>query len=404
MNCPNCRFDIPPGSVECSLCHFVLGSSQAGEKSPEDGAKAPPRSSVPLEPARLPASPAPPQAPPSPSPDPPQSATLQKRPSWLGPEAPAPRPSQDEPPAIQSLQDATSPTPVQERNQPEEAPHWGIAQPEALAPRAEPNDRQAPLPAVIQSSETSGPSRSARGGNPALLKMTILAVTGSALLGLAYHALSQRKAPRMIRQETAKREAPASGPMDSPASMPSRESPPAPAGTDAPVPPPPASVEPAAPQKPARPPDAGLPAESRSAPKTARLGDDVQPDAWGFHGLVYDMISLDVIPGASLLFSEPDNPGRGVKIRANSKGRYRARLPPLGRGGYLLKVRHPDYKDHYFDEVEPPYREQDLESRRALQGAVSTHQPWIGNTRRSLRRDVILFPDVYVKIQDGEGP
>ena len=56
-------------------------------------------------------------------------------------------------------------------------------------------------------------------------------------------------------------------------------------------------------------------------------------------------------------------------------------------------VVHPDYDSKkYFDEISPPYKELELQERKALVRLIPRHKAWTGKLKGKTRRDLVLLP------------
>lgn len=178
----------------------------------------------------------------------------------------------------------------------------------------------------------------------------------------------------------AKPPAAAPGPAEAPVSAP-------PQTPAAPAPAPVARTEPAAAEDPSSEPaaDARAPGEEGPA-EPAPL-----PSAtWVFEGRVYDMITLKPVKGAQLAFMGGETE---AVFTTDARGVYRASVPAL-EGGYSLVVDHPDYLEGHFDETSPPYRQRKLAQRHGMRTAEPSGEPWVGDARTPLKKDLVLFPAV----------
>ena len=114
---------------------------------------------------------------------------------------------------------------------------------------------------------------------------------------------------------------------------------------------------------------------------------------WVFEGKVYDIVTLEAVYGATLVFR--DAAGRlAGKTVTGDEGHYRIQVDSPEKGGLKLEVRHPDFLPKYLDEIDPPFRDTEKGDRMALAKAGSSNKPWVGNSAKSVHRDFVMFPKV----------
>jgi hypothetical protein len=111
---------------------------------------------------------------------------------------------------------------------------------------------------------------------------------------------------------------------------------------------------------------------------------------WVFEGRVYDLVTLQSVYAADLVFRDASGQTRG-ETSTGDEGRYRVVLEPLA-GGYTMTPKHADFQGKYFDEISPPFEELSAEERRQLASSVGRGKPWIGKTGGVVRRDFVMIP------------
>ncbi|MBI3553590.1 MAG: hypothetical protein HY077_13925, partial [Elusimicrobia bacterium] len=114
---------------------------------------------------------------------------------------------------------------------------------------------------------------------------------------------------------------------------------------------------------------------------------------WSFEGQVFDLITLQPVRQAQLVFKVRGNP-QDWAVKTDARGRFKTILPPLANGGYELTITQSDYLEGYIDEMSPPLREAELDERRMLAGAAVRNAVWIGRPKASTKRDIFLIPKV----------
>lgn len=159
---------------------------------------------------------------------------------------------------------------------------------------------------------------------------------------------------------------------------------PEPSPEPVPVPmPEPAPAEPSAP---------GSGGPIAAAPEPVAAPSAPAPAEWVFEGKVTDILTYKPVRGAVLLFMTQAE-DETYEAKSDAKGLWSVKLPPR-KDGYKLVVDHAEYIAEYFDETEPPYRTWTLPKRRQLRAAKPAHKAWWVGAEGSLRRDVLLFPDI----------
>ena len=151
------------------------------------------------------------------------------------------------------------------------------------------------------------------------------------------------------------------------------------------------------PEKP-KPKPAPRAASDEPAPRKARPAAEARPrkpkgPAWNFEGVVFDLLTARGVFAAKLAFLDADGNVAG-ETETGPGGRYKVALPPGDAKGYMLKISHSDYTDRYIDEGDATssLREATPEERKILMQAAARNLPWVGNTGKSLHRDLALVP------------
>lgn len=110
--------------------------------------------------------------------------------------------------------------------------------------------------------------------------------------------------------------------------------------------------------------------------------------SWIFEGKAYDLISLDALSEATLIFS--DKTGKELaRTTTTGAGNYKISLQALPEG-YRLSVQAQDYSDKYIDEIDPPFSKLDLNHRKELAKIAARNPPWIGAASRTKRNFVAI--------------
>ncbi|MBI3548280.1 MAG: hypothetical protein HY078_04415 [Elusimicrobia bacterium] len=375
MKCPKCSFDIPATSKECVLCREPLASVPA---APEPESAAPPTfTPIPGE---------------GEGSDVPRMSTLEDLKS----------PGTNKAPPVPAFMQSTPPPQNLDIQDPRAGfqaatppPHFDMNAPVAT-----------PLPRPVAELQTPSalPPTTARSS---AMRGILTALVLAALLCVGYMQFGKgipEWLPVAASPAPAIQLKPGGGalpaaPRDPQTPLPSEPAPkpailaPAPqtaAQEPAPAPlvaaPEPAKTEPAD--------DEGSTPAAAPAPKRKAA-----PRAWTFEGKIYDLMTLRAVAYAELYFVAEG--GETIRATSGGSGRYRVRLPPEP-GGYSLQLTHPDYRDGYFDEITPPYSTLEREERLALQEAVSsTHAPWRGDLKTSVRRDLVVAPMITTRSSDG---
>jgi hypothetical protein len=142
--------------------------------------------------------------------------------------------------------------------------------------------------------------------------------------------------------------------------------------------------------------DAAEPAPRKARPAAEAPARPRKPKgpAWNFEGVVFDLLTARGVFAAKLVFLDADGNVAG-ESETGPGGRYKVALPPGGAAkGYTLKIIHADYTDHYIDEGDATssLREATPEERRILMQAAARNLPWVGNTGKTIHRDLALVP------------
>jgi len=118
---------------------------------------------------------------------------------------------------------------------------------------------------------------------------------------------------------------------------------------------------------------------------------------WVVGGEVYDLLSLNPVRGAVLVFTDRLK-GKRYETKTNSKGRYTIKLPKLKNDGYDLEVRHRSYRKGIYLEEDParPFKNQDRASRYETHETFRrsiVHAPLTPAEDETLvRHDLAMFP------------
>lgn len=110
---------------------------------------------------------------------------------------------------------------------------------------------------------------------------------------------------------------------------------------------------------------------------------------WVFEGKAYDLISLDALGEATLIFSDKAGKELG-RTTTNGQGKYKISLEALPEG-YRLSVQAQEYSDKYIDEISPPFSELDSSHRKDLAKIAAQNRPWIGGDLKT-KRDFVAIP------------
>lgn len=391
MNCPKCRFVLPDDkAAECPFCHAGLRAGAA----PPSGV--PP----PIPAAGLPDIPPIPFGAPTPAP----------RPVALTPPPPmpAPQPSMQAPPALPglappgfpgllppSMPHAGSSAPAGVNPDPLNLEGLNRAAPPAPAPLGDPLDdplafplpmaaprAAAPPPTMAASPMKAGeiefeappPPSKTSGKNFAMF--AVLAVVG---IGYQSGFLSLDAFYNMLSKGSA---------------TPTPIEPLPPTG-QTPIQTPRPDWKRTAPVAPTPTPTAALPDPDEGEPEPA-----MAVEKWTFEGRIYDMLTLRPVFAAEVRLQPKE--GKPLAVQTDENGRYRIQVPALDGGSYQLAIVHPDYdKKRYFDEISPPYKELELQDRKALVRLVPRHRPWTGKVKGRTRRDLVLLPATHsIQVKD----
>mgnify|MGYP001567943609 CR=1 FL=1 len=113
---------------------------------------------------------------------------------------------------------------------------------------------------------------------------------------------------------------------------------------------------------------------------------------WVFEGRIYDIISLEPVSNAQLVFTSGSRSGEAT---TDSDGRYRVELDTLPEGyGYSAKLLHPNY-ERYIDETIPPQEplgKASFEDRRTMALHRASNKRWNGGPNQKMTRDLVAVP------------
>lgn len=143
--------------------------------------------------------------------------------------------------------------------------------------------------------------------------------------------------------------------------------------------------KPAATQIPAK-----VPAEKLMGERMPGKGKSEVPvvSSWRFEGRAYDLITLEALAQATLIFSDKTGKEAG-RTTTSGNGNYRIFLDALA-DGYRMSVQAQDYSEKYLDEVQPPFSELDLAHRKELAKITAVNRPWIGGDLKTSRNFVAI--------------
>lgn len=166
----------------------------------------------------------------------------------------------------------------------------------------------------------------------------------------------------------------------------------------------------ALPQEPPLPPPAPLPAFPDPTPQAPDPAAGEDPTSytlsppkqaardsydWTVRGKAYELLELRPVSGLKISFQDK-NSGRRYIVKSGPKGLYRASLPRLEEGGYMVSVSHKDYKPIYLEEAEPPYHRQRRSQREEAGYAMSRsqilHVPILLEGQEEMEYNLILLP------------
>ena len=122
---------------------------------------------------------------------------------------------------------------------------------------------------------------------------------------------------------------------------------------------------------------------------------------WRFSGRVFDLLSLQAVPDAELVFTDPES-GSRFPIVTDKNGFYRLVLPAAS-GGYDLAVSHPMYEPKYLPEGNPALKDLPPARRReiGIDSAITLQhkEMFSPGPNGELRRDLALIPLAVPKEQ-----
>ena len=91
---------------------------------------------------------------------------------------------------------------------------------------------------------------------------------------------------------------------------------------------------------------------------------------WKLRGTVFDLVTLQPIPGCTLVFQDVETNAR-IETRANAKGEYRTIVPPLEGRGYLVEIVKKGYAATHLQPGLQDPRELGEPERRAMAADLS---------------------------------
>jgi hypothetical protein len=122
---------------------------------------------------------------------------------------------------------------------------------------------------------------------------------------------------------------------------------------------------------------------------------------WRFSGRVFDLLTLQSVPDAELVFTNPES-GKRFPIVTDKDGLYRLVLP-ADPGGYDLAVSHPKYEPKYLPDRNPELKGLPLAQRReiSIDSAITLQHKEMFSPGPSgeLKRDLALIPLTVPKEQ-----
>lgn len=119
-----------------------------------------------------------------------------------------------------------------------------------------------------------------------------------------------------------------------------------------------------------------LPAEDDEGPGTISIMPDKGPrekivKEWKMRGVVYDLITLNPVPGVHVIFIDNATNSR-AQILTDASGRYRAVLPSLAGGGYHVTLSKSGYSKSYLNPGTEGVAEMALARREELVRELSS--------------------------------
>ncbi len=137
-------------------------------------------------------------------------------------------------------------------------------------------------------------------------------------------------------------------------------------------------------------------AQSTQDSKTSvKLKHSASKHLWRFEGTIFDLRTNRGIYGVRVEFIGSSGQSVGF-VDSGSNGRYRFSLPALAPGaGYRVRLSHPDYRRRWIDQGDATsaLREASIEDRKKLYQAASRASRWIGDTNKTVKRDVAMIPN-----------
>jgi len=120
---------------------------------------------------------------------------------------------------------------------------------------------------------------------------------------------------------------------------------------------------------PANPPAASpepAPKRNSAAAREART-EPLAKNVWRVSGTVYDLATLDPVPGAKITFLRND--GEPVTATTDDRGEYEA---DIAKGdGWTVSLKSPKHRPGQVLDIDPPYRVRDADERRAAVNALT---------------------------------
>lgn len=97
---------------------------------------------------------------------------------------------------------------------------------------------------------------------------------------------------------------------------------------------------------------------------------DIDPSVWTLNGRVIDLVTLQPIPKALMVFEDPES-GKRRETSTDSQGRYRLKTAPLQGRGYYVRVLKDGYATSYLNPGAENVPQMPLEDRQSLAGDVA---------------------------------
>jgi hypothetical protein len=145
--------------------------------------------------------------------------------------------------------------------------------------------------------------------------------------------------------------------------------------------------------------EAAAAAAPRPRAKPAPTPEDAKAGRLRFYGVVYDLVTLEPVAGATARFLVPSFNGRALEVHTNGEGHFLIDLPRDER--VLVHLTAPGYKPGQLEDVDPPYATLNEKERRrkADETAASDLEPAFAAYKDS---DAVVRLD-YVMIRAAPG-